>query len=108
MRLQQGAALLLQQQTICHDELCPIPRVAQRPLQEGCESWSWAGRLGGEWAKGKVQGGGRCVRETEEGRMLAEDTEKDRSWMVMKAAGYLHLSSFLTFQLTVQNTWYLL
>lgn len=32
--------------------------------------------------------------------MFAKDMEKDRSWVIIKAVGYLHLSHFLTFQLT--------
>lgn len=85
-------------------ELCLMPCAAQGPLQEGCDSWTWAGRSGGVKSR---MGEYACRRRRKE-EMLAKDMEKDRSWVITKAAGYLHLSRFLTFQLTVQITWYVL
>lgn len=57
MRGQQGATSshCHSKPVICHDELCPTGRAAQGPLQAGCDSWSGAGRLGGELANGKAQ-----------------------------------------------------
>lgn len=71
-RRAQGAALPLCKPTICHGELCLIPCAAQRPLQEGCDSWTWAGRSGG--AKSRM-GEYACMRRRKE-EMLAKDTEK--------------------------------
>lgn len=52
------------------------------------------GHRQGTWeVSGKKSGQGEyaCKRQREE-EMLAKDRVKDGSWLVIKAAGYLHLS----------------
>ena len=46
----------------------------------------------GNWQRAKSRTGEyACMRQRKE-EMLAKDMEKDRSWMMIKAVGYLHLS----------------
>lgn len=49
------------------------------------------GREGNRQRANSRTGQYACMRQRKE-EMLSKDKEKDRSWMMIKAVGYLHLS----------------